>query len=67
MILFLFEEINVVFFMRIVVLVEFLNAAFVICRKWKEIVDEWVRLNPQGGNNTLMGNLNIWGFFLSKS
>ena len=33
---------------------------FVICRKWKEIVDEWVKLKPQGGRDTLMGNLDYW-------
>lgn len=28
-----------------------------LVRKWKEIVDEWVKLNPQGGtNNTLMAD-----------
>lgn len=26
-----------------------------LVRKWKEIVDEWVKLNPQKGNNSLMG------------
>lgn len=37
-----------------------MNVAFVISRKWKEIVDEWVKLNPQGGKNTVMGNLSIF-------
>lgn len=27
-----------------------------LVRKWKEIVDEWVKLNPQGGSNTLMAD-----------
>jgi hypothetical protein len=41
-------------------LVEFVKIVIVMCRKWKEIVDEWVKLNPQGGKNTLMGNLNYF-------
>ena len=27
-----------------------------LVRKWKEIVDEWVKLNPQGRSNTLMAD-----------
>ncbi|KAG5035934.1 hypothetical protein AAZX31_04G197600 [Glycine max] len=27
-----------------------------LVRKWKEIVDEWVKLNPRGGSNTLMAD-----------
>ncbi|TKY73875.1 mediator of RNA polymerase II transcription subunit 26c [Spatholobus suberectus] len=27
-----------------------------LVRKWKEIVDEWVKLNPQGGSNSLMAD-----------
>ncbi|XP_027338279.1 probable mediator of RNA polymerase II transcription subunit 26c [Abrus precatorius] len=27
-----------------------------LVRKWKEIVDEWVKLNPQGRTNTLMAD-----------
>jgi len=32
-----------------------------MCRKWKEIVDDWVKQNPQRGKSTLMGNVNIFG------
>ncbi|KAL2339415.1 hypothetical protein Fmac_007355 [Flemingia macrophylla] len=27
-----------------------------LVRKWKEIVDEWVKTNPRGGSNTLMAD-----------
>ncbi|CAI8598814.1 unnamed protein product [Vicia faba] len=27
-----------------------------LVKKWKEIVDEWVKLNPQGGKNTVMAD-----------
>ncbi|KAL5069962.1 hypothetical protein RYX36_020849 [Vicia faba] len=36
---------------------KFVNVAFVMSRKWKEIVDEWVKLNPQEGKTHVMGNL----------
>jgi hypothetical protein len=31
----------------------------IVLRKWKEIVDDWVRLNPQGehASSGLMGNI----------
>ena len=31
-----------------------------VCRKWKEIVDEWVKLKAPGEPGTaVMGNLNL--------
>jgi hypothetical protein len=54
----IFKEVN--YFIFFIPLVEFVKIVIVMCRKWKEIVDEWVKLNPQGGKNTLMGNLNYF-------
>ena len=44
----------------VVFLVDFYLHFVCVCRKWKEIVDEWVKLKSPGYPGTaVMGNLNL--------